>query len=917
MKKDRRMRLFVIIAFVLLIVTSISKAVYAFNTDYKEKVETETDENEYKDKEIGIAVIEKKDVKDVYAYYYLYYDSEGEVHIVEYIQNPIRSQWNENAKEKKKWILKSDADNTKAKELGAKEYYSEEEEIKRNEKKEATELYKKITEETGNNKTLYDYIEGSTEDEEPYTIESMIFNKVPIFNVNFFSDEVAGKEIKKDSVVGIIRRLIAIWYVTFRNIALIVLAILIIYYGIRMAISTVASEKANYKRILIGWLKSIMVILFIHYIMYIVIYFNETFINIIASTNENEASIYNTIKTRALEAPLNVAVPATILYFALLIMWIRFIISYFKRTFTVAFLAILAPIVGIRYAIENSSGKASQMLSNWVQRFITSVFIQSIHALVYVVFVRTALETALQDLHGFFIALFFLNFILSADKIFINIFKFEFHPDTAEEIRKQFNPAKDLVEWKAGYQIGKSAFEAAGDLALDVKDATANTLKRGYIGAMDALDDNYGGNHRRALEDKIVDIKDSIDDKIRSKIVGDEIDENGRPIEIGKTRSKINKYLKVRKLSRKRGIEGAKAKRSLRRQKNVVKKRFLSEFKIIRDLGGGVAGTVLAIPMIVSSEKPDRAIAASLKIPSLFISSSRNIKNVKNISRKADKEFDKAVKNIKISNKKMDRIERELDKLSGTQKKKAIDELRDVSNLNANSNMIQETIYSYLERNKITKIDSDELELIISDVVENMQGDLSDEEKERIKTSAKRIIIENSKKQKRKLEEDKDKEQSEEKHKKSNIPLQTTNNDESNQENRSDSEDETSTIEFKPNEVTPDDVETEIDNSKNTIPGRLNIKDETENNEDNIRNNDEDNANNMRNNVEDNEEETLFSFGEIARGIEEAVIDEKTSNRFTADLAKEINEIKDINDRMTNNLGGRAVADTNRFLDSL
>ena len=78
-----------------------------------------------------------------------------------------------------RWILKTDADNIKAKELGAKEYYSEEEDIKKEENKDATELFKKITEDVGNKKTLYDYIEGSTEDEEPYTIESILFNKVP------------------------------------------------------------------------------------------------------------------------------------------------------------------------------------------------------------------------------------------------------------------------------------------------------------------------------------------------------------------------------------------------------------------------------------------------------------------------------------------------------------------------------------------------------------------------------------------------------------------------------------------------------------------------------------------------------------------------------------------------------------------
>lgn len=909
MKKKQQKKFLAIIAIIIMMVTSISK-VFAYNTDFPDKSEREKEDNENKDKQIGIAVIEKEDVKDINSYYYLYYDSEGEVHIVEYIQNPIRTQWDENAKEKKKWILKSDADNIKAKELGAKEFYSDEDEIKKSENKEATDLYKKILETTQQKKSLYDYIEGSTEDEEPYTIESILFNKVPIFDVNFFSDKAAGKEIKSDSVVGIIRKMIATWYVTFRNIAFISLAFLIVYYGIRLAISSVASERANYKRMLIGWIKSIIIVLMIHYVMYIVIHFNETFINIIVNRNDNEVSIYNTIKTRALEGPLKVAVPATILYFILLFMWIRFIIAYFKRSFAVAFLVILAPLVGIRYSIESASGKGSQIVTEWTQRFITSVFIQSIHALIYVVFVETALDTALEDLNGFFIALFFLNFILAADKIFISIFKFQFRESTADRIRKPFSPVKDLVEWKAGYEIGKGIFEAGKDVAIDVKDGTIYTLNRGYLSAMDALDDRSGGNHRREIEDKLTAIPDFFDDKIRDVIVGNEVDENGRPIEIGKTRSNINKYLKVRKLSRKRGIEGAKAKRALRKQKNVIKKTFLSEFKIMRDLGSGVAGTVLAIPLIVSSDHPEEEIAAAMEIPTVFMSSTRNIRKVKNISRKANKEFDKTVKNINHVNKKMDRIEKELDKISGEDRKKAIDELKSISRTSANSNSIQIAINNYLEKNNVREIDEDELDFIISDVVDSMQGDLSDEERERIKKEAKAIIIDNSQKEKNRYEEDEQKEDGEPKKvsTKSNTGTSESSTNFTDKKAAEDEIDETEPYytEFKQGEVTIEDVETDKEN-----------KDESQS--DNMKDNGtkQSDSDEIENNTTEKVRNETYSFGEIVEGIEEAVIREKTSNKFTANLAEEINSIKDINERNTRRQGERSIADTNKFLDNL
>ncbi|MBR2705589.1 MAG: hypothetical protein IKG14_00850 [Clostridia bacterium] len=914
----------------LMIATSISK-VYAYNTDYPEKSvrEEEKEKGEEEDKninkQIGIAVIKKEDVKDVYAYYYLYYDSEGEVHIVEYIQNPIRSQWDENAKDKKRWILKTDADNIKAKELGAKEYYSEEEDIKKEENKDATELFKKITEEVGNKKTLYDYIEGSTEDEEPYTIESILFNKVPIFDVNFFSETAAGKELKSDSIVSIIRKIIAAWYVTFRNIAFIALAILIIYYGIRLAISSVASEKANYKRILIGWLKSIIIVFIIHYIMYAIIYFNETFVNFIANTNEHEVSIYNTIKTRALEAPLKVAVPATILYFTLLFMWIRFIFTYFKRTFTVAFLVILAPLVGIRYSIEGASGKGSQLVTNWIQRFTTAVFIQSIHAMIYVIFVETALETALEDLHGFFIALFFLNFILAADKIFINIFKFQFYPSTADRLRKPFSPAKDLIELKAGYELTKGAFVAGQEILIDTKDTTVQTLDRGFTKVTDMLDDKYGGNHRRDIEDSITNIKDNIDDKIRDKLIGDEVDETGRPIEFGKTKNRINRTLKLRKISRKRGKEGAKAKKALRKQKNITKKRYKSNFKIMRDLGTGVAGAVIAIPMIASSDDPSKGIAMMTKIPSMFITSHKNIKTVQKTTKKADKEFEKTVKGIKIAGKKMDRIEKELDKISGNDRKKALNELKAINSINANPNSIKEAILQYIEKNKITKIDSDELELIISDIVDNMQGDLTDEERKQIKENAKSIILKNRYEEKKKK---KTRYETDENNQKEKTPIQATKTPDNSLESDNDSAQET--IGFETGETALENIEIDREIEKRVNETQEDSEEYRENTDDretkyespesdkDVEKTETGNSSIGGSKTQNNrEEKENFTFGEIINGIESAVIEEKTDNKFTADLAKEINSIKDTNDKSVGKLGGRTIADTNRFLDSL
>ena len=144
----------------------------------------------------------------------------------------------------------------------------------------------------------------------------------------------------------------------------------------------------------------------------IILHLNDTFVKGLSDINA-EAPIYSTIRTRTLEPIWKISWPAVVIYITLVIMWIRFIWTYFKRTFSVMFLIILAPLVVGRYAIEGASGRGSKTVTNWIQKFSTSVFIQSIHAMSYVIFVGPVIVYALDNLGAFIIALFFLNFMLN------------------------------------------------------------------------------------------------------------------------------------------------------------------------------------------------------------------------------------------------------------------------------------------------------------------------------------------------------------------------------------------------------------------------------------------------------------------------------------------------------------------------
>ena len=150
--------------------------------------------------------------------------------------------------------------------------------------------------ETETNKKIESEI--SEYDDDIYSIESIVYNKVPFLDINVFSDTSAGVKMPDNSIESVLKRTVAIWYVLLRNVSFVIFAILLIYSGMMMSISTIAEEKANYKRRLIGWLKGLIAAAFIHYIIYIIINLNQNIVNTIAQTSGKELlKLFDTSKT--------------------------------------------------------------------------------------------------------------------------------------------------------------------------------------------------------------------------------------------------------------------------------------------------------------------------------------------------------------------------------------------------------------------------------------------------------------------------------------------------------------------------------------------------------------------------------------------------------------------------------------------
>lgn len=308
------------------------------------------------------------------------------------------------------------------------------------------------------------YKPAATDKWERVNIEDIIYNHVPILDVNFFSfDEAAGEELQEGSVIYTIRANVAKWYMIIRKVSIIMLLLILIYLGIQTAINTAAGKRGKYKGMLVAWVTSFLVIFCIHYFMMIVIDINQFLVETFENANskaveekgyskDGAVSIYDTIRTRAYSLKLSEGVPATIMYMVLVYYLIKFLYIYFKRYLTVNILAILGPIIAIKYAFDKIKSGKGGSLTNWMFDFFINVFLQSIHAILYTIFMIMAFDLAVKSIAGFAIALVILNFMLKAEKIFINIFKFESRGSSLSDVREDKNY---LVEaYKTGMLVG-------------------------------------------------------------------------------------------------------------------------------------------------------------------------------------------------------------------------------------------------------------------------------------------------------------------------------------------------------------------------------------------------------------------------------------------------------------------------------
>lgn len=221
-----------------------------------------------------------------------------------------------------------------------------------------------------------------------FTIEKAVFNEIPLLDANYVTESPnsAASAAMKSSVL--------VWYNAVRAIAIAISLLVLLYIGIRMAIAAVAEEKARYKKMLIDWFFSFLLLFLLHYFIVIVLYFAQGLVTLFGSLEVKvfEESLILQIFTMAKETTGWSYVGILLMYIVLVFYEIKFFVIYMKRLLAIGFLIVISPIITITYSIDRAGDGKAQAFETWMKEFVMFCMTQPVHAALYLVFINTAYE---------------------------------------------------------------------------------------------------------------------------------------------------------------------------------------------------------------------------------------------------------------------------------------------------------------------------------------------------------------------------------------------------------------------------------------------------------------------------------------------------------------------------------------------
>lgn len=270
----------------------------------------------------------------------------------------------------------------------------------------------------------------------------IFFNKFTLLDINIFSTtDGQGNQLDTSSLVYKLRTNTAFFYYIIRSIALGLLLVILIINLIKViSVNSTSAQKAEAKKALSDWVVSLVLVMFMHILIIFIININNIIIDVISKLNDaNNAasgvsSMMDAIFAAIFSSSFILSIASLIVYTLMTFQTVKYFLIYLQRLLTCLFLIMISPIMPVFFSTERTIGNKSVSLNGWFREFIYNVFLQVVHALIYVVIVSVALNalasqntsiSGIGNLASAIIAILAMFFIGKAEKLLKSILGFD------------------------------------------------------------------------------------------------------------------------------------------------------------------------------------------------------------------------------------------------------------------------------------------------------------------------------------------------------------------------------------------------------------------------------------------------------------------------------------------------------------
>ncbi len=290
---------------------------------------------------------------------------------------------------------------------------------------------------------------------EPITIDKILFNQYSRTRLGFFTKDIQDPDKQNPFLVesGVLPNgsdpgTLNIFFEKFTLIAIVAYLIILLYMGIRIVLSSTGKDMAKYKKLFADWVLGILILFLFPYVIRYTIRVNDAIVDYIGKLRQGvsieEAEIIDypgglafpfsyvgseatsaqdymsQMKEKALETG---QLMYALCWFIMIKELVSFLLIYIKRMLIVMFLIVIFPLVTISYAVDKIADGKSQAFNNWFKEFILNVFLQTFHAINYVVVMGIvfAVGSRSSDVNFIFVII-GITYVAQGDKIMRTIF---------------------------------------------------------------------------------------------------------------------------------------------------------------------------------------------------------------------------------------------------------------------------------------------------------------------------------------------------------------------------------------------------------------------------------------------------------------------------------------------------------------